>query len=250
MTGTWIMRYLAEFFGTLILVLLGNGAVANSFLNKTTGNGQDGQSNGGWIFIAFGFGFGVMLPAMMFGSVSGNHINPAMTIAQACAGIFPWSQVFPYIISQMFGAIVGQLMIVAIYWPYFKETKNEGAILACFSTGETLGNKLNGFVSEFLGTATLAFVAMGLYRGMFLKQNIDIANIGVGLIIVALVMAGGGPTGPALNPARDLGPRIVHALLPVPNKGSSNWDYSWIPVFATTLGAILGVFLYKICFRL
>ena len=251
MSGPWISRYIAEFFGTAILVILGNGAVANSFLKGTTGNGKDGQSNGGWNFIAWGFGFGVMLPAMLFGSISGNHINPAITIGEAVCGIFPWDHVVQYIIAQMLGAIAGQLLVVAIYWVYFKETpNNEGAILACFSTGETLNNKLNGFISEFIDTAILGFVAMGLYRGMFFKQSIDIANIGIGLIITALVMAGGGPTGPALNPARDLGPRIVHAILPIPNKGDSNWDYSWIPVVATTLGAILGIWLYKISFGL
>lgn len=251
MSGSWMLRYFAECFGTLLLVFLGNGAVANSFLKKTTGNGEDGQANGGWLFIAFGFGFGVMLPAMMFGSISGNHINPAMTIAQAVAGIFPWNQVIPYIIAQFIGAILGQLLVVAVYWPYFKESEHsEGQVFACFSTGETLGNTLNGFVAEFVGTMLLAFIAMGLYRGMFFKQSIDIANIGVGLTITALVMAGGGATGPALNPARDLGPRLVHALLPIPNKGSSNWNYSWVPCVAPTLGAIAGILIYKVFFKL
>ncbi len=251
MSGSWLTRYFAEFFGTMILVLLGNGAVANSFLKGTTGNGNDGQSNGGWNFIAWGYGLGVMLPAMMFASISGNHLNPAITIGQATAGIFPWSHVIQYIIAQMLGAIIGQLLVVAIYWVYFKNTSdNQAIILSCFSTGETLGNKLNGFVTEFIDTAILGFSAMGLYRGMFFKDSIDIANIGIGLIITALVMAGGGPTGPALNPARDLGPRIVHAMLPIPNKGSSNWNYSWVPVVSTTLGAIMGIEIYKISFGL
>lgn len=251
MSGPWISRYIAEFFGTAILVILGNGAVANSFLKGTTANGTNGQSNGGWNFIAWGFGFGVMLPAMLFGSISGNHINPAITIGEAACGIFPWDHVVPYIVAQMLGAIGGQLLVVAIYWIYFKNTPDDpGAILACFSTGDALDNKLNGFVTEFIDTAILGFIAMGLYRGMFFKQSIDIANIGIGLVITALVMAGGGPTGPALNPARDLGPRIVHAILPIPNKGDSNWGYSWIPVVATTLGCILGIWLYKISFGL
>lgn len=251
MTGSWMMRYLAEFLGTAIFIVFGNGAVANSFLKDTTANGKNGQSNGGWIFIALGFGFGVMIPAMMFGSISGNHLNPAITIAKAVAGSFPWNHVTQYIVAQMLGAILGQLLVVAIYWPYFRET-TDGAdkIFACFATGETLNNKLNGFISEFIGTAILVFAATGLYSGMFFKQSIDIANLGVGFVIMALVIADGGPTGPALNPARDLGPRIVHAILPIPNKGSSNWNYSWVPIVAPILGAIFGIMVYQYCFTL
>ncbi|AIS08422.1 Glycerol uptake facilitator protein [Lactobacillus sp. wkB8] len=251
MTGSWMTRYFAEFLGTAVFIVFGNGSVANSFLKKTTANGKDGQANGGWIFIALGFGFGVMIPAMMFGSISGNHINPAITIAKAAAGVFPWSHVAQYIIAQMLGAIVGQLLVVVIYWPYFRETTNgEGQIFSCFATGETLNNKLNGFIAEFIGTAILVFTCTGIYSCVFFKQSVDIANVGVGFIIMALVIADGGPTGPALNPARDLGPRIVHAILPIPNKGSSNWDYSWVPVIAPILGALVGIFIYKLCFKI
>lgn len=250
MSGTWDARFAAEFFGTMILVLFGNGAVANSFLKDTTGNGENGQANGGWIFIAVGYGLGVMIPAMMFGSISGNHLNPAITIAQAAAGIFPWAKVAPYVIFQFLGAMVGQLLVLVIYWPYYKRTQDEGAIFATFSTGDTAGSTMNGFWTEAIGTGILTFAAMGLYRGMFFKQSIDIANIGVGLVITTLVMSVGGPTGPALNPARDLGPRIVHALMPVPNKGNSNWNYSWVPVVAPIAGAVIGIFIYKMFFGL
>ncbi|KRN93602.1 MIP/aquaporin family protein [Pediococcus stilesii] len=250
MQSTWLIKYLAEFSGTLLLVLLGNGAVANSFLKDTTGNGNSGQANGGWIFIALGWGFGVMLPAMMFASISGNHINPAVTIAQAAAGIFPWDQVLPYIVAQFLGAIIGQLLVVLVYWPYYKRTNNADKVLGTFSTGDTIGSKSNGFITETIATFALVFVSMGLYRGMFFKEGIDIANIGVGLMITTCVISVGGPTGPALNPARDLGPRIVHALLPIPNKGDSHWEYAWVPVIATTLGAIIGIFFYKIFFGL
>lgn len=212
MEHTWMMKYFAEFFGTIILVVLGNGSVANSVLRDTGGNSRDGQANGGWLLIAFGFGFGVMLPAMLFGSISGNHLNPAVTLAQACSGVFPWAQVLPYILVQMIGAIVGQLLLVAVYWPYIQRTANDDAVFASFATGDSANSKLNGFITEFVGTAILLFVAVGLYRGMFFKQSEDIANIGVGFLITALVMAVGGPTGPALNPAIDLGPRIVYAF--------------------------------------
>ncbi|MCY9806364.1 aquaporin family protein [Lentilactobacillus senioris] len=250
MSGSWDMRYAAEFFGTLMLVLFGNGAVANSFLNKTTGNGDAGQANGGWIFIALGYGFGVMIPAMMFGSISGNHINPAITIAQAVAGIFPWSHVAVYILWQFLGAMAGQLLIIAIYWPHYKLTKDPALVLASFSTGDGTGSSLNGFVTEMIGTAVLIFGAMGLYRGMFFSQSVDIANIGIGFLIMTLVISAGGPTGPALNPARDLGPRIIHAIMPVPNKGSSHWEYSWVPVLAPTVGAIVGILIFKVIFSL
>ena len=235
MEHTWMIKYLAEFFGTIILVVLGNGSVANSVLRDTGGNSRDGQANGGWLLIAFGFGFGVMLPAMLFGSISGNHLNPAVTLAQACAGAFPWDQVLPYILVQM---------------PYIKRTASDDAVFASFATGDTANSKLNGFITEFVGTAILLFVAVGLYRGMFFKQSEDIANLGVGFLITALVMAVGGPTGPALNPARDLGPRIVYALCPLPHKGSAHWDCGWVPVVAPIAGGICGALLYKIAFGL
>ncbi|KRN81966.1 MIP/aquaporin family protein [Ligilactobacillus acidipiscis] len=252
MTGSWEARYAAEFFGTLILVLLGNGAVANAFLKNTTGNDDPGLANGGWLLVASGYGLGVMLPAMMFGSISGNHLNPAITIGQAVIGIFPWAHVAPYLIWiwQFLGAIAGQCLILALYWPHYRQTTDNEAVLGTFATSDHANSQLNGFVTEMVGTAVLIFGAMGLYRGMFFHQNIDIANIGVGLLIAAMVISLGGPTGPALNPARDLGPRLVHALLPVPNKGSSHWEYSWVPVVAPIIGAVIGIWIYKIFFGL
>lgn len=212
MTGSWEARYAAEFFGTLILVLLGNGAVANAFLKNTTGNDDPGLANGGWLLVASGYGLGVMLPAMMFGSISGNHLNPAITIGQAVIGIFPWAHVAPYLIWQFLGAIAGQCLILALYWPHYRQTTDNEAVLGTFATSDHANSQLNGFVTEMVGTAVLIFGAMGLYRGMFFHQNIDIANIGVGLLIAAMVISLGGPTGPALNPARDLGPRLVHVI--------------------------------------
>lgn len=252
MTGSWEARYAAEFFGTLILVLLGNGAVANAFLKNTTGNDDPGLANGGWLLVASGYGLGVMLPAMMFGSISGNHLNPAIMIGQAVIGIFPWAHVAPYLIWiwQFLGAIAGQCLILALYWPHYRQTTDNEAVLGTFATSDHANSQLNGFVTEMVGTAVLIFGAMGLYRGMFFHQNIDIANIGVGLLIAAMVISLGGPTGPALNPARDLGPRLVNALLPVPNKGSSHWEYSWVPVVAPIIGAVIGIWIYKIFFGL
>ncbi|MGQ5708937.1 MIP/aquaporin family protein [Lactobacillus sp. PSON] len=251
MEHTWMAKYFAEFFGTMILVSFGNGSVANSFLKGTTANPEDGKANGGWLLIAFGFGFGAMIPAMLFGSISGNHQNPAVTLAQAFAGTFPWSHVLPYILCQVAGAICGQLLVLAIYWPHIKESTNSDIVFSFFATSDCTGSKWNGFVSELIGTAILMFAAIGLYRGMFFKQATDIANIGVGFLITGLVMALGGPTGPALNPARDFGPRLIYTLLPIPNKkGHGHWNYGWIPVVAPILGAIIGIFAYKIAFGL
>lgn len=224
MTGSWEARYAAEFFGTLILVLLGNGAVANAFLKNTTGNDDPGLANGGWLLVASGYGLGVMLPAMMFGSISGNHLNPAITIGQAVIGIFPWAHVAPYLIWQFLGAIAGQCLILALYWPHYRQTTDNEAVLGTFATSDHANSQLNGFVTEMVGTAVLIFGAM--------------------------VISLGGPTGPALNPARDLGPRLVHALFPVPNKGSSHWEYSWVPVVAPIVGAVIGIWIYKIFFGL
>ncbi|KZU53465.1 Glycerol uptake facilitator protein [Lactiplantibacillus plantarum] len=167
MTGSWEARYAAEFFGTLILVLLGNGAVANAFLKNTTGNDDPGLANGGWLLVASGYGLGVMLPAMMFGSISGNHLNPAITIGQAVIGIFPWAHVAPYLIWQFLGAIAGQCLILALYWPHYRQTTDNEAVLGTFATSDHANSQLNGFVTEMVGTAVLIFGAMGLYRGMF-----------------------------------------------------------------------------------
>ena len=177
----------AEFFGTAILMIFGNGSVANVELKNTKGH------HAGWLNIAMGYGFGVMFPVLMFGSVSGAHINPAMTIAQAVNGLFPWSDVLPYIVAQLLGA------------------------LCCLS------------------------LAWG-------KQDYAAASIVVGFIVWGLVTSMGGPTGPGLNPARDLMPRLLHAILPIPHKGSSRWGEAWIPVVAPIVGAIIGAWLFVFFF--
>ena len=251
MEHTWFAKYIAEFLGTMILVMFGNGAVMNTVLKKTNGNNEDGKANGGWLLIAISFGFGVMIPSMLFGSVSGCHINPAATLAQAFAGVFPWAHVAQYIIAQFLGAMVGQLIILAVYWPSFKETTDPNIVFGCFSTADIHNSKLNGFISEVVGTGVLMFVAIGLYHGLFFHNAMDIANIGVGFMIMGVVLALGGVSGPSLNPARDLGPRILYAILPVPNSDhNAHWDYSWVASLGPIAGAIIGIFVYKIPFGL
>ncbi|WP_138338906.1 MULTISPECIES: aquaglyceroporin Gla [Streptococcus] len=285
MDFTWAIKYATEFLGTAILVILGNGAVANVELKGTKGH----QS--GWIVIAVGYGMGVMIPALMFGNVSGNHINPAFTLGLAISGLFPWAQVAPYIIAQVLGAIFGQALVVATHRPYYLKTENPNNILGTFSTISSLDNgskeshfaaTVNGFVNEFVGSFVLFFAALGLTKNFFgsevlqymkqmasqAGQNVDfsdlaikaqvaphtasglsVAHLALGFLVMALVTSLGGPTGPALNPARDLGPRLLHAFLPKSvlgeHKGDSKWWYSWVPVVAPIAAAIAAVAIFK-----
>ncbi len=236
---TLLVRCIAEFIGTAIMVALGNGSVANVELKGTKG------FHGGWILIGFGYGIGVMVPAMMFGPISGGQINPAMTLGLAFNGEFPWAEVGPYIIAQFLGAIFGQMLIVAAYKPYYNKTENVESILGTFSTIDAENSRLNGFINEFIGTFILVFGAVALTSD-HIDPRADF--IGLGFLVMCLVVSFGGPTGPALNPARDLGPRILHALLPLNPKGSSQWKYSWVPVVAPILGAIVAVKTYSLFF--
>ncbi len=288
MDFTWAIKYATEFLGTAILIILGNGAVANVELKGTKGH----QS--GWIVIAVGYGMGVMIPALMFGNVSGNHINPAFTLGLAISGLFPWAQVAPYIIAQVLGAIFGQALVVATHRPYYLKTENPNNILGTFSTISSLDNgtkeshfaaTVNGFVNEFVGSFVLFFAALGMTKNFFgsevlqymkqmasqAGQNVDfsdlaikaqvaphtasglsVAHLALGFLVMALVTSLGGPTGPALNPARDLGPRLLHAFLPKSvlgeHKGDSKWWYSWVPVAAPILAAIAAVAVFKVLY--
>ena len=285
MDFTWAIKYATEFLGTAILIILGNGAVANVELKGTKGH----QS--GWLVIAVGYGMGVMIPALMFGNVSGNHINPAFTLGLAISGLFPWAQVAPYILAQVLGAIFGQALVVATHRPYYLKTENPNNILGTFSTISSLDNgtkeshfaaTVNGFVNEFVGSFVLFFAALGMTKNFFgsevlqymkqmasqAGQNVDfsdlaikaqvaphtasglgIAHLALGFLVMALVTSLGGPTGPALNPARDLGPRLLHAFLPKSvlgeHKGDSKWWYSWVPVVAPIAAAIAAVAIFK-----
>ena len=285
MDFTWAIKYATEFLATAILIILGNGAVANVELKGTKGH----QS--GWIVIAVGYGMGVMIPALMFGNVSGNHINPAFTLGLAVSGLFPWAQVAPYILAQVLGAIFGQALVVATHRPYYLKTENPNNILGTFSTISSLDNgtkeshfaaTVNGFVNEFVGSFVLFFAALGMTKNFFgsevlqymkqmasqAGQNVDfsdlaikaqvaphtasglsVAHLALGFLVMALVTSLGGPTGPALNPARDLGPRLLHAFLPKSvlgeHKGDSKWWYSWVPVVAPIAAAIAAVAIFK-----
>lgn len=237
-----VTRLAAEFAGTALLIILGNGAVANVDLKGTKGNGSD------WMLIAVGYGCGVMIPAMMFGGISGNHINPAFTLGLAFSGLFPWSEVVPYILVQMLGAMFGQLVVVACYKPYYDQTENTAHVLGTFSTIDNSGSKFYGFVNEFAGSFVLFFGALGITKAPFFQDNLGTAHLALGFLVWTLVASLGGPTGPGLNPARDLGPRIMHAFLPLKHKGSSQWGYAWVPVVAPIAAGVLAVLSYKALF--
>ena len=236
------VKLLAEFLATAMLIVIGNGAVANVDLEGTKAGSGAGAH--GWGLIAMGYGFAVMMPAAIFGHISGNHINPAFTIGLAVSGLFPWANVVPYIIAQFLGAMFGQLIVVAMYKPYYDKTTNPAHILGTFSTANAAKSRLNGFVGEFFGSFILFFAALGITKGSMFANNPGLAHVALGFLVWALVIAVGGPTGPALNPARDLGPRLLHQLLPLKHKGDSQWEYAWVPVVAPICAAILAVALY------
>lgn len=232
---SFAVRLTCEFIGTAILVILGNGTVANVHLRGSKGY------HAGWSLIAMGYGLGVMIPVMMFAGVSGAQINPAMTIGLAALGHQGWSVVPGYVAAQMLGAMAGQVAIVTTHKPYYDRTEDPEDILATFSTINAAHSRWNGFANEFLGTMILTSAALSILNSPGFDHEPGAASIGVGFLVWGLVAGLGGPTGPALNPARDLGPRLVHAVLPLKNKGGSEWDYAWVPVVAPIVGGLVGV---------
>jgi glycerol uptake facilitator protein len=242
---------LAEAIGTMILVLLGDGVVANVVLARTKGN------NGGWIVITVGWGVAVAMAVYAVGRISGAHLNPALTIALASMGSFPWAQVPGYIAAQMIGAFLGAVLVWLAYLPHWAATADPAAKLGVFSTGPAIRSTAANVVCEVIGTAMLAFGALAIAANAqpFAKPgDIDLTVVFsrglqpllVGILILGIGLSLGGPTGYALNPARDLGPRLAHAVLPIPGKGSSDWEYAWIPVIAPIIGAVAGAALYTL----
>ncbi|MGQ1909894.1 MIP/aquaporin family protein [Marinifilum sp. RC60d5] len=237
---------IAEFLGTMLLILLGNGVVANVVLNKTKGN------NGGWIVITLGWGLAVFVGVAVAGPVSGAHINPAVTIGLAVAGLFAWSKVALFIIAQILGAAMGAFLVWLMYRDHFNSTEDGEAKLACYSTGPAIRNFASNAISEIIGTFVLVFVIFYMVGPSLEGQGIEHAKLGLGtlgalpvaLLVVAIGLSLGGTTGYAINPARDLGPRIMHAILPMKNKGTSDWGYSLIPVIAPVVGAIVAALLF------
>lgn len=287
MDVSWMTKYIGEGLGTMLLVLLGNGTIAGVTLKGSKNEGMGGLA------IAWGYGIAILVPVLAFANVSGAHINPAITLGLASAGLFPWAHVAQYILAQLIGAIIGQLLVVAIYKEYFAKT-NDGAIsLGAFATtnalddGSNRGKAIfNGFVNEVIGMFVFVFGILSFTTNFFGSESIkwmtsyaqqqgaDITSSGtlsqiwasvsgassskmvgalaIGLMFVGLVTAFGGPTGVALNPARDLGPRIVYSFLPqsvVGENKDAKWWYAWVPVVATIVGAVIAATVFKLMFK-
>ena len=221
--------FIAEIIGTASILLFGCGVVAGVLLDKSKANG------GGWIVITFAWAIGVTLGIYASGQFSGAHLNPAVTIALAVAGKFSWSLVPGYILAQFIGAMLGAFLVYLAYLPHWKETKDAGLKLAVFSTGPAIRNTPANFICEFIATFILMFAIMLIGANKYAE---GLGPIAVGILILGMGLSFGGPTGYALNPARDLGPRIMHAILPIDGKGDSDWSYSWIPVVAPICGAV------------
>lgn len=231
------IEVLGEFIGTFILILLGDGVVAGDVLKRTKSN------NTGWVLITLGWGLAVTMGVFVSGYMSPAHLNPAVTIAMAVNGATPWASVLPYILGQMGGAMLGAAVVWTHYKPYFDATDDSGTVLAVFSTAPGIRDTVNSVIGEAIGTFMLVFGILSF--GM--HEFADSLNpIVVGLLIVSIGMSLGGTTGYAINPARDLGPRIMHAILPIKTKGDSDWGYSWVPVVGPIIGGVIAAVLYGV----
>jgi glycerol uptake facilitator len=231
--------FVAEILGTALLLLLGTGVVANVVLTGTKGN------NSGWIVISAGWGMAVFVAVACVGQYSGAHINPAVTVCLAIVGKFDWALVPTYILAQMIGAIIGSSLAYFAYQKHYAASDDAGAKLATFSTGPAIRSLGWNTVTEAIGTFVLLIAVLHFAAPNALSPDsepiaVGLGSVGaipVGLLVFAIGLSLGGPTGYAINPARDLGPRIAHALLPIPNKGSSDWSYAWVPIVGPLLGA-------------
>ncbi|MFW6677446.1 MIP/aquaporin family protein [Lacrimispora sp. AGF001] len=233
-----MLIFISELIGTMLLVLLGDGVVANVTLNKS------GMKGAGSVQITFAWGLAVLLPAFIFGASSGAHFNPALTIALAAEGSVSWNVVPTYIIAQLLGAFLGATLVYVLFKGQFDLTEDTATKLGVFSTGPSVPNTGLNLLSEAVGTFVLVFAIKGIGNVANLAPGVD--KLLVFGIIVSVGMSLGGLTGYAINPARDLGPRIAHALLPIKGKGDSNWKYSWIPVVGPVIGALAAVLLFNV----
>ncbi len=238
--------FIAEIIGTALLILLGNGVVANVALSKTNGNGE------GFLFVNIAWGLAVYVGVLVAGPISGAHLNPAVSIGLAAAGEFPWADVAPYIGAQMIGAFIGSILVWMAYKDQYTQTEDLDAKLGTFSTSPQVSNPLWNVITEAVGTFVLVYAVLHIANPTFEAEGISNAVIGLGslgalpvaLIVIVIGASLGGPTGYAINPARDLGPRIMHTILPIGKKRDSNWGYSWIPVVGPILGALQAAGLY------
>lgn len=240
---------IAELIGTMFLILLGNGVVAGVVLNKTKSH------NGGWMVITFAWGLAVFIGVLIAGPISGAQLNPAVTLALAISGKFAWSWVIPYIFSQVIGAMIGQSLVWAVYYPHYSATDNADLKLATCCTSPAIKFLPSNFASEVIGTFVLVFAVLALH-GVIIHDGsanvvtaypVDMGSMGgipVALVVMAIGLSLGGTTGYAINPARDFGPRLFHFIMPIQGKGSSEWGYAWVPVIGPFTGAIIAALFY------
>src|SRR6266850_7750394 len=242
--------YLAEIVGTMVMMILGDGVVANVLLHKSKGQGS------GWMAITTAWGLAVMIAIFCVGRISGAHLNPAVTLSLASVGSFPWSQVPGYVLAQVCGAFLGAIVVWLLYLPHFAETEEQELKLAVFCTAPAIRRPVSNFISEVIGTAILLFGILAIASNaqrLTTPTGIDLSAVFsqavqpilVGMLVWGIGLSLGGPTGYAINPARDLGPRLAHALLPIAGKGHSDWGYAWIPVAGPIIGGVLAAFLYR-----
>lgn len=229
-----------EFLGTFVMILLGCGVVACTTLRLSKGNGA------GWIVVTFAWGLAVMCGVFIAGPFTGAHLNPAVSVGLAAAGKFPWANVMPYVISQFVGAYLGGVVVYIFYKDHFDATDGAEAKLGVFATIPAIKNYWRNFFSELIGTFVLIIVILFLAETGN-KPAVGLGSIGalpVAFLVIVIGMSLGGTTGYAINPARDLGPRLAHASLPIKGKGASGWDYAWVPVLGPICGACLAVAVY------
>lgn len=240
--------FIAELLGTMLLILLGEGVVANVLLKGTKGNGA------GWITITTAWALAVFVGVVVAGPFSGAHLNPAITIGFAISGLFPWDHVVSYIVAQILGAAVGATLVWLFYYDHFTISDNKADKLAIFCTIPAIHHYPINLFSEVIGTFVLMFSVFYISAGTFVDAStsmevaVGLGSIGaipVAFIVWVIGLALGGTTGYAINPARDLGPRIMHQLLPIQGKGKSGWEYAWIPVVGPIAGAMIATFLFK-----
>ena len=232
--------FIGELIGTMLLVLLGNGVVSNVLLKKSKGE------NAGWIVISAGWGFAVAIGVYSTGWATGGHINPAVTLGLALLGKIQWNLTPIYFIGQLVGGVIGAVLVWLAYFPHWKETRNANNKLLCFSTQPAIRKPVWNFCTEVIGTAVLLLAVLAIFN-VNNSVGTGFAPYLVGIAVFSIGLSLGGPTGFAINPARDLGPRIAHAVLPISGKGKSDWKYAWIPVFGPLVGGALGAAIYH-CF--
>jgi glycerol uptake facilitator protein len=237
--------YLAEVIGTAILITLGDGVVANVVLQKSKAH------NSGWIVIISGWALAVTVGVYLVGAISGAHLNPAVTIGLAAIGRFSWALVPGYIAAQLLGAFLGAVIVWVAFLPHWAVTEDRGHKLAVFCTRPSIRQPAANLLTEIIGTAILVLGVLAILRPENLVPGTGFdkgfAPFLVGLLVASIGLSLGGPTGYAINPARDLGPRLAHALLPIAGKGDSEWSYAWVPIVGPVIGGLLGALIFQCC---